>query len=385
MSQAIIFLALTASSLPAAQPDAPAAKVAEIAGTAELLRAVPKQFATLQAVDADARRVTLLIEGERLPKVWPLVPDAEVKVGGWWGRLDQLTPGDRVWVWFQTDRKKLPTAVLMLADELSEQAIHGARWTVAERAGDRVTLHPARGEDRTLAVAAGAVVPGKGVEVSWQSAGGTARLLLDPTAFSRRQAYQRAQLRERWSKEGLPGTVTFLHRLSSEMEVMLDHEAMRWGRSLQPGDTVTIPGKPDIPAVVKRVAPWRERTLVRLVTNADDQADLAVGQRVAVRRKPPPESVDADPLPPDVDRPRSKEERVEWVLASVYCTCKVRGDICTGHFYTLASCNPNGCGAPNQMRKKLAGMIDRDLTDREILEGLLKERGPELLHPHLLP
>src|SRR5437764_12614865 len=71
------------------------AKVKEIAGSAEFLRSVPKHFATLKAVDVPGYKVTLLIEGEVLPKVWPLVPDAEVKVLGWWGRLDQFKVGDR--------------------------------------------------------------------------------------------------------------------------------------------------------------------------------------------------------------------------------------------------------------------------------------------------
>ena len=90
-------------------------------------------------------------------------------------------------------------------------------------------------------------------------------------------------------------------------------------------------------------------------------------------------------LPPDLDRPRSREERIEWFLSSIYCTCKVRGDVCTGHFYTLASCNPNGCAAPNAVRKELAGLIDRGLTDKEVFEALRKEHGPDLLRPHLLP
>jgi hypothetical protein len=51
----------------------------------------------------------------------------------------------------------------------------------------------------------------------------------------------------------------------------------------------------------------------------------------------------------------------------------------------LASCNPNGCGMPNAMRKSLAKMIDQGLTDRQIVEQLLKEQGPALLRPHLLP
>src|SRR5215470_11438414 len=63
-------------------------QVKEIAGTSEFLRSVPKHFATLKAVDSARHRVTLLIDGEKLPKVWPLTPDAEIKVTGWWGRLE---------------------------------------------------------------------------------------------------------------------------------------------------------------------------------------------------------------------------------------------------------------------------------------------------------
>ena len=89
--------------------------------------------------------------------------------------------------------------------------------------------------------------------------------------------------------------------------------------------------------------------------------------------------------PPDLGRPRSKAERVEWFLASTYCTCGVSKDVCTGHFYTLASCNPNGCGKPNTRRAEIAEMIDRGLTDRLIFDALLKEAGPLLLRPHLMP
>ncbi|MCI0639422.1 MAG: hypothetical protein L0Y70_10135, partial [Gemmataceae bacterium] len=88
----------------------------------------------------------------------------------------------------------------------------------------------------------------------------------------------------------------------------------------------------------------------------------------------------------DIDRPRKdKQERIEWFLANIYCTCGVRGDRCTGHFYTLASCNPNACGQPKFMRGILGKKIDAGKTDRQIFEELVKDHGPELLKPHLLP
>jgi hypothetical protein len=89
--------------------------------------------------------------------------------------------------------------------------------------------------------------------------------------------------------------------------------------------------------------------------------------------------------PADIDHPRTKDDRVEWFLANIYCTCKVRGDICTGHFYTLASCNPNGCAAPNETRRRIREMIDQTLTDRQVWDALLKEKGPAMRTPHLLP
>jgi phosphonate transport system substrate-binding protein len=369
-------------------------KIKEIAGRAEVLKAVRKYFATLKAVDPARQRVTLLLEGETLPKVWDLTPDAEIKRAGWWARLDQLTLGDRVWVWFKINRNQEPLAVLMLADELSEQDIHGSGVTLEARDAKSMTLKPVKGATRTLQTQGIEAVRGKdgsaldgftaGEHVFVQSAGDKGRLILDGAAFEARRAEQKAALRQRWGAEGLPGTVIFLH-LSGEMEFMLDHEAIRWGRSLKPGDKVKLQTTPPVPAVVKLVRPWRERTQLRLVVAGADVAELTLGQRCSLLMDVPPPEVDTALLPPDLDRPRSRDERVEWFLSSIYCTCAVKGDVCTGHFYTLASCNPNGCAAPNAMRKELAAHIDQGLNDKEIFEALIKVHGPELLRPHLLP
>ncbi len=134
-----IFLLLTDEVARAASKDAKKAadkaaadkkiadKIKEVAGSAEFLRSLPKYFARFGGADPVNHRVTLLIEGESLVKVWPVTPDAEIKCAGWWGRLEQLAVGDRVWVWFKNDRSKHAVAVAMLADELSEQDIPPAR------------------------------------------------------------------------------------------------------------------------------------------------------------------------------------------------------------------------------------------------------------------
>jgi hypothetical protein len=359
-------------------------KIKEVAGTAEYLRSVPKFFATLQFIDLPNRRVTLLIEGEKLAKAWTLTPDAEIKVAGWWARLDQLTAGDRVWVWFHTNRDKQPIGILMLCDELSEQDMHGTGLPLVKRGDGSITVKPVKGEDRTLQTKAKLDALAEGKPVYVQSAGNRARLVLTPVEFEAKRTEQRDRLRQRWIDEGLPGTVMFLH-LSGEMELMLDHEAMRWARSLKLGDKVMLPGTKPIPAIVKEVRPWRERTQLRLVVHGADQTELAPGQRLLLKVPAPSKEIEDTPLPPDADRPRARAERVEWFLASIYCPCKVKGDGCTGDFYTLASCNPNACGMPNHVRKLVGEMIDKGMTDKQIFDELRKEFGNDLVRPHLLP
>jgi hypothetical protein len=378
----------------------------EIAGTAEFLRSVPKKFAVLEACDPARGQVTLRGQSEKAAKTWPVVPDAEIKVAGWWGRLDQLHPGDRVWVWFKMDRARQPAAVSMLADELSEQDVHGQGLPVVECNEARLTLKLPNGAHWKLGLAETEFYRGKDraplsglktdervyVRSDPRPEAGRARLVLDAAAFEDRRAEQRAALRKRWADEGLPGSVTFLHIFSGEMECVLDHEAQRWARSLKPGDKVSLAdaaggkGKAaPIPAVVREVKPWRERTQLRLVVNGIDQADLALGQRILLRMTPPPPESESAWLPPDTDRPRSRAERLDWFLATIYCPCHVAGDICTGDFYTLSSCNPNGCGMPHAMRGVIGKMIDEGKSDRQILEALRKEYGPGLLRPHLTP
>src|SRR5262249_54387055 len=227
-------------------------------------------------------------------------------------------------------------AVSMIADEISEQDIHGPGVTAESGGPVFVTLKPVKGDSRKLKAAKALVYRGKGLmalpalnvgeKVYAQSAGDQARLILDPEAFEIKRNEQKEWLRKHWAKEGLPGTVAFVHVYSGEMDLILDHETMRWARSLQGGDQVTLRADPPMKALVKSVQPWRERTQLRLVVHSFDLADLNVGQRLHLLRKPPAAEVDTATLPPDLDRPRSKQERIEWFLASIYCTCKVAGD-----------------------------------------------------------
>lgn len=372
--------------------------IKEVAGTAEFLRNTPKKFAVLESFDLDKRVVRLRVDGEKEAKEWRLTPDAEIKVNGWWGRLDDLPRRCKVWAWFHVNRKKTPVSIFMLADEISEQDIHGNGLEVLSLSADglqvkdaydkkrdypRPTSHRQGGKEASVKD----IKPGDKIFLSGVAAqeGDPLYHACDAASFEALRQEQRKKVRERWTKQGLPGVLGFVHVYSGEADLILDHEAMRWARSLKPGDKVQLPAEPAIQAVVKGVSAQREKTQLRLVIHSLDLAEWAAGQRVRLLMKPPAADVEASQFPPDIDLPRSKGERIEWFLANMYCTCGVGGDRCTGHFYTLAGCNPNACGLPNATRKELSTLIDQGLTNRQIFERLLEDRGPTMLRPHLRP
>jgi hypothetical protein len=370
--------------------------IKEVAGAAEFLKSVPKKFAKFEGFDSKSGRVKLHIEDDKAATEWPVEPDAEIKFMGWWGRLEQIPHGYRVWVWFKTDRQRKPASVLMLADEISELDIHGDGLKVTGLSKDSIRAEPFKGRERNVSVTTATKQfrgknleettdgPKEGTLIFFQTDGSQGLLVFDREAFEAKRTQQKQWLRERWEKEGLPGTVTFSH-VSGEADLMLDHEAMRWARSLKNGDKVKVAAEPPIEAVVKNVGAWRERTQVRIVINGVDLAGLTIGQRIYLKMTPPSAETENGDYPPDIDKPKTKEERIDWFLANIYCVCKVGKDVCTGHFYTLASCNPNSCAGPITARKKLAEKIDAGLSNRQIWDDLKVERGALSLKPHLLP
>ena len=359
-----------------------------VAGKADVMRHVPKKFATLVGYDPDEQKVRLHVEGEDEAILWPVVADAEIKVHGWWVRLSQLHIGDRVWVWFAIDRNKKPKAVWMLADELSEQDIHGEPHEIQSIDGNHVTVDVPETEElepRRLTLGEGLEMPNLGELVYVQSAGDTLREVHTSEAFEALRRKQQDWLRSQWREHGLPGSVSVLHPLGGEMDVLLDHEAMRWARYLEPGADVSVHQDHEIKAVVKEVRLWRERTVMRLVTQSGvDQLDLTVGQRILLRVPEPPAEIQASDLPTDIGRLEEKQARINWFLASTYCTCGIGKDRCTGMFYVQASCNVNACGMPNELSDEIAGLIDDNKSDREIYQELKGSRGRSFWQPHLL-
>ena len=194
----------------------------------------------VKAVDPKARTVTLLVDGEKEAKVWPLEPDAEVKVGGWWGRLEQFQPGDRVWVWLKLDRKKNPVSVVMLADEVSEFDMHGS---LRKKAGEKPKFTAEQIEAKRCSRKRGCASVG------------------------RRRAARHADVPSTSSAANWKWPSTTRRCAGAARSVA--------------GDTVHLTADPPIKGVVKAVTPWRERTVVRLVVGELESSELKIGQRLA--------------------------------------------------------------------------------------------------------
>ena len=361
-------------------------KPKQVSGKADVLRHVKKKFATFLGT-GETNKIRLLIEGEDKESVWHSQADAEFKVDGWWGRPEQFRTGDRVWVWFAVDRDRKPVSILLIADEVSEMDIHGQRYTVTESDDNNATIEIV-GEKKVKPreVSTSSVKLQKGDRGLIQTAGGKFRGFLTDTQFEEARSRQQDWIRNRWKNQGIPGMIGFLHPMSGEMEVYLDHEAKRWARHQTKGSEVTLIADHAISAQVKSVEPWREKTRIRLVTKSGmDQLGLAPGQRIHLKVPAPPEKFQSSPRPTGLNHTRTDlNQRIEWFLATLYCPCGIAGDRCTGMYFTLSACNPNTCGGPDSMREVLAAKMEKGLTDREIFEQLAKDKGRDVWWPHLL-
>ncbi|HLF93808.1 MAG TPA: hypothetical protein VJB14_10105 [Planctomycetota bacterium] len=375
---------------------------------ATLLRSALKPYGAFQGVDRDGR-LLLRAEGEKEDKAWTVDPDAEIRLRGTWGAIEDLVPGERLWVWIRLDRESKPRAVFMITDEISEQDIHQVLYTlvsadaVEKSVVVRRKLDGKKEQTRTLKVHPSAALSREGDDFVFRSASPetVARArpeasvyvqtaneeivrLVDVEGLAKLKEAQKARVEERWRKIGLPGTLVGLHLLSGEIDLAMDHEAMRWARSLKSGDLVTLKLAKPVQAMVQEVRPWYERTRLTLVCAGRNLADVAAGHRIRLGITEPAAEALASRLPTDSGRPREAAARAEWMLASTYCACSIAGDGCTGMYYTLAACNGMTCGMPNRVRKFVKPLIEKGDSDREVFERMETEFGLSIWKPHLL-
>ena len=97
-----------------------------------------------------------------------------------------------------------------------------------------------------------------------------------------------------------------------------------------------------------------------------------------------PDQIDLE-MPPDLGRFTGRQERVDYFLSTVYCSCGMMGTSCAGHWNTLAACQLHGCGMPSVITQLIGDWIDAGKSDREILAALVERDGKKILHQHQQP
>jgi len=356
-------------------------------------------FARFDAVDPTGGAITLLPEGERDPRALKLRPDTDVFLNELPAEATELTAGSRIWVAMEGSPAK-PGPVRFIADEPTYQALHGTWYTVESvDAGSRAVTLAATEEGREQRVSLAAagdfellagrrrrgladVAPGMQVRFQSRFREGRRELAraVSHLAWELNRVRQAAALDASLAASGLPGELQSVD--DGACTLLIYRAGSDWARRLRAGDRVAVRlagsgGSPDPPAAVAGTAPWGEKTRVTLRLRPPD---AAAGTPLRLRM-PRPAKRD---LPPGLGIATDPEERVEWFMSVVFCTCGVRGDRCTGHLYTLSMCNQKDCAKPEEMKTLLRDRIRQGLTDAQILERLRLDEGPRLLVPHLL-
>jgi hypothetical protein len=195
------------------------------------------------------------------------------------------------------------------------------------------------------------------------------------------RAAQYRQMAQRLAKEGIPGEIVAQRESGADAAMLLYRPGGDWARALQPGDPVRVAvGSAPVDATVRKVQPWGEKTRLAV---AFAGSPPALRQRQPARLFLAQLSETLPQLPAGLGRSRSKEERIDWLLSSIYCTCGQGPDSCTGHLYTLIMCHPKSCPMPAMVREKLGALIDQGKSDAEVIAQLEKEQGPLVRQIHL--
>jgi hypothetical protein len=86
--------------------------------------------------------------------------------------------------------------------------------------------------------------------------------------------------------------------------------------------------------------------------------------------------------PPDLGRFTNRQERIDYLVSTIYCPCGMMGDSCAGHWITLAACKLHGCGMPNLIAKLAGEWTEAGKSDEAILAELVKRYGKNVLRLH---
>ena len=346
--------------------------------------------------DSANRTVTVFADKDKKEHTLLLTPQTEFYVEGAWGAAGDFKRGQSVYLIATTDEHGELMKVHALADDFSIQSM-SRPYEVKEydKNHGRLVLEDTKGSKGPVRVAVNRrthffthgedIKTGARVFCNMTRAGGewTAIEVADEASFEARRNERLKQQRERLGKQGLSGTVIALDGSAHKISVMVRRADSWYARSLKIGDLATVKGKAFEGAGwrVAGIHPDYSRIRVELEFRGSAAREVARGDGVAIFAALP-DRVEGQG-PPDLDRFRGRQERIDYFLSTVYCSCGMMGDSCAGHWNTLAACKLHGCGMPNLVSRQIGEWIDGGRSDAEILAGLIKANGTNMLRPHV--
>ncbi|MBI3877294.1 MAG: DUF3179 domain-containing protein [Verrucomicrobia bacterium] len=347
-------------------------------------------------MDPAGKSLTVFTDHDKKEHQLWFTPQTEYHVEGAFGSLAEFSPGQSVYVIATVNEKKELASVHALADDLSMQAM--ARPLVLkeyDRKNGRLSFIDEKSRKPTVELNVNAntrfpaepsaqIQPGRVYYFTSTHTGTerTATELLDESAFEARKNQRLQRQRDDLLKHGLSGTVLNVDAANHRIEVMIRRSDTWFARSWRLNAAVQFmaAAQPTVAGKIIAVQPDYSRVRIRLDFTGLATPEVQAGDEVAILGKLP-DKIDFD-APPDLGRFIGRQERIDYFLSTIYCSCGMLGSSCAGHWNTLAACQLHGCGMPNLITKLVGERIDVGKTDEAILAELIERNGKNILKLH---
>jgi len=350
----------------------------------------------LVAKDGASKSLTIFTDHDKKEHSLLLTPQTEFHVDGAWGSIADFEPNEGVYLIATTNERKELIAVHALADDISMQAMsrpyvlkeynaqQGRLVLVDEKLRKAAIELKVSAELKFLSKQPDAMKAGEAFYCNTTRAGSkrTATELLDKPAFEARRQQRLKKQREGLNRNGLMGTVVEVDGANNRMGVMVRRSDASYARWLKVNDTVGLKnqGGEKTSCTVAEVRPDYSRIRIRLGFANVTVPRVQCGEEVAIFLKLPEQT--SFEMPPDLGRFAERQERIDYLLSTIYCPCGMMGDSCAGHWNTLAACKLHGCGMPNLITKLIGERIDAGKSDEAILVELVQRNGKNVLNLH---
>ena len=349
-------------------------------------------------LDDAGKTVTAFADSDKKEHLVRLTPHTEFFVHGAWGTAADFVPGQRIYLIVLTDDQKEWTTAHTMADEISMQAMSRPFVLKQYAEHDHKLLFTDEKERKapadliTNAQTHFAVLnheplqSGQAYYFNSREQNNThlAMAVLDAGSFDAERRTRLKQQRDLAAENGLVATILEVDEPNHQVALLVRRADAWYARLLKINDHVAVKSADRQSAgsqfTVADVRPDYARMRVRLEAGSSEMAQFRRGEEVRLLMKIP-EAVDPE-MPPDLGRFIERQERIDYFLSTVYCSCGMMGTSCAGHWNTLAACKLHGCGMPNLMTKLLGDWIDSGKNDGEIMEALIKREGKIALRPH---